>query len=328
MGIDFSKVRFPNLTGQRFGRLVVLEYAGKKESGKSYKNMWLCQCDCGNTKAIAHGQLINGHTTSCGCYHKEKFGDLNRTHNLSGKCGRLYPLWKSIKYRCNNPHCKSYPDYGGRGIKMCDEWENDFVAFHDWALANGYKRIVGDSGRNKLSIDRIDVNGNYEPSNCRFVDDFVQANNKRQKAKNPKVWKKCPVCGKDFFSTNNTCSRSCGNKYSYINKPNTKDYTKICPVCGKMFDAKRGGHYKDAICCSKKCASLSISPIWEYNGESHRVVEWAEIIGVNAHCLLHRKELGWTIEEILTTPLRGKRNAKLQTDICETESIREHDSQG
>ena len=91
---------------------------------------------------------------------------------------------------------------------------------------------------------------------------------------------------------------------------NGKDYTKICPICGKSFNAKRGGHFNQAVYCSVKCKNMSNSPIWEYNGESLRVVEWAEKIGINAHCLLHRMDMGWTIEEILTTPLRGKRNVK------------------
>lgn len=237
-----------------------------------------------------------------------------KTHGLSRKCGRLYPLWKSIRYRCYSKNSKDYHRYGGRGIVMCDEWKNDFVSFHDWAIANGYKEEKTDKGLNILTIDRIDVNGNYEPNNCRFVTNLVQARNKRDTMTDEERYRKCLVCGTEFkvlqrASKKKTCSHKCAGKLRAMG--NTKDYTKLCPICNKKFDAKRGGHYKDAVYCSNECRNKSFSPIWEFNGESLRVVEWAEKIGINAHCLLHRKELGWDIERILTTPIRTvKRGAR------------------
>lgn len=238
---------------------------------------------------------------------------MRRTHGLSGnKDGRLYPLWKSIKYRCYSPTCKSYANYGGRGIKMCDEWKNDYLAFRKWALSNGYTNEVTNKGIHVMTIDRIDVNGDYEPSNCRFITNAEQAKNKRNTMSDEERYTICPVCGKTYAKTQRdgekTCSHTCARKLYFIQHPNTKDYTKKCPVCGKSFDAKRGGHFKDAICCSQKCANLKKSPVWEYQGEEHRVVEWAEIVGINAHCLLHRKEMGWSIDRILTTPMRGRVN--------------------
>ena len=237
-----------------------------------------------------------------------------KTHGLSSKCGRLYHLWKSIRYRCYSITSRDYPRYGGRGIIMCDAWKNDFKSFHDWALNNGYKEEKNEKGINILTIDRIDVNGNYEPSNCRFVTNDVQAKNKRNSMTKKEKFAICPVCGKEYEKSRRngekTCSRSCGRKLYYSEHPNMKDYTKICSICKKEFNAKRGGHYNDAVYCSNECRNKSFSPIWEYKGENLRVVEWAEKIGINAHCLLHRKEMGWTIEEILTTPFRGKRNAK------------------
>lgn len=303
-----------DLTGKRFGRLVVLEQAEYHIDKKGRKTkMWKCKCDCGNETIVRHGGLQKGTTTSCGCFHKEIVGSLNRSHGLSANCGRLYPLWKSIKYRCYNINSKDYARYGGRGIVMCDEWINDFQSFYDWAIANGYKEEKTDKGLNILTIDRIDVNGNYEPSNCRFVTNDVQAKNKRDTITDEERYRICPVCGKSFeikqrSSTKTTCSRKCAGVLRTLN--NGKDYTKICPICGKSFNAKRGGHFNQAVYCSVKCKNISDSPIWEYNGESLHVVEWAEKIGINAHCLLHRKDMGWTIEEILTTPLRGKRNVK------------------
>lgn len=303
-----------DLRNERYGRLVVIERADDKftKDGKRIKQ-WLCKCDCGNRKIARQQDLRCGHTTSCGCYHKEIVGKLNRTHGLAHK-SHLYSVWKNIKDRCYREKCKSYHNYGGRGIAMCDEWRNDYKAFYDWSMANGYKEEQTPGGVNILSIDRIDNDGNYEPSNCRWVTSEIQASNKRVSIPKQEKYSVCPVCGKEYLKRQrnggNTCSLSCARKLYFIKHPNTKDYSKICPICNNKFDAKRGGHYKDAVYCSNKCRNKSFSPIWEYKGETLRVVEWAEKIGINAHCLLHRKEMGWTIEEILTTPLRGRRNAK------------------
>lgn len=170
-----------NLIGQRFGRLVVVGIADDHitNSGKHVKR-WRCICDCGNETIVRHGELVNGHTTSCGCYHKEIIGNINRTHGLSHK-SHLYSVWKGMKDRCYREKCKSYKNYGGRGISVCDEWRNDYKAFHDWAIANGYEEKMTSGGKNILSIDRINNDGNYEPSNCRWTTAKVQANNKRRR---------------------------------------------------------------------------------------------------------------------------------------------------
>lgn len=237
---------------------------------------------------------------------------MKKVHGLSTNGGRIYQLWKSIKYRCYNENSKDYERYGGRGIRMCDEWLNNPKAFCDWAIENGYKEEKTDKGLNILTIDRKDVNGNYEPSNCRFITNAEQARNKRDTMTDEERYKICPICGKKYELSQRkgakTCSYKCGAKLRALKHPNTKDYTKICPVCNKEFNAKRGGHFNQAVYCSNRCRNISQSPIWEYNGQKLHVVEWAEKIGINAHCLLHRKELGWDIERILTTSLRETKN--------------------
>ena len=157
--------RATDLTGQRFGRLVV------QERDFSYKKAayWICLCDCGNHATVQSCHLRSGATQSCGCLNKENVRERKTVHG--GSYSRLYRTWSSMKGRCYNPNDPNYKDYGGRGITICDEWRDSFEAFRDWALTNGY--------RDDLTIERLNVNGNYEPSNCTWLTNKEQQNNKR-----------------------------------------------------------------------------------------------------------------------------------------------------
>lgn len=157
-----------DLSGQKFGKLTAVEYI-KHRNGKPYWG-YRCVCECGNITYQKTYSSTSGIVKSCGCYKKEK---LHNTH-IAEKHGdyqtRLYITWRNMRVRCSYKKDKRYSDYGGRGIKVCDEWNKSFKSFKSWALSNGYS--------DDLTIDRIDTNGNYCPENCRFI---TRAENNRNR---------------------------------------------------------------------------------------------------------------------------------------------------
>lgn len=159
-----------DLTGQVFGRWVVIERAANTKGGAI---KWICQCECGKVRVVYGWTLRKGVSKSCGCLHNEQLVIRSKQTNTKHGWGktRLYNIWNSMKQRCLNKNSKDYRRYGGRGITVCKEWVESFEAFRDWAIANGYA--------DNLTIDRINNNGNYEPSNCRWTTNKRQQNNKR-----------------------------------------------------------------------------------------------------------------------------------------------------
>lgn len=153
-----------DLKGKRFGILYVIAFKGCDKYGHA---TWECICDCGSKKIISSSSLKRG-CKSCGCIRRDKLIERTTTHGNSKS--RLYKTWKNMKTRCLNSNNYKYKSYGARGICICDEWANSFESFLTWALSNGYN--------DKLTIERIDVNGNYEPRNCKWIEPEKQALNR------------------------------------------------------------------------------------------------------------------------------------------------------
>ena len=193
-----------DLTGMRFGKLTVVRLDERRCCGKA---CWICKCDCGNEKSIIGSSLTQGMTKSCGCmehvrHHKKKkpltltqrrirnrakwqkrFSD-SSVWQLPTHSDRLYVVWDSMKRRCYNKKANDYYLYGARGIRVCDQWKDYFCEFKAWALLNGYDYNAEPF---KCTIDRINVNGDYEPSNCRFVDMKTQMANRRKLPVTPAI---------------------------------------------------------------------------------------------------------------------------------------------
>ena len=147
-----------DLTGKVVGRLTVVSYVGNRK--------WLCFCTCGNSTEIAGQSLVRGVSKSCGCFRREHTTQKNLRHGMSGT--PIHCTWKNMMQRCHNKNNPGYPDYGGRGVKVCDRWRTFENFYAD----------MGDKPEG-MSLDRVNVDGDYAPDNCRWADDFIQARNKR-----------------------------------------------------------------------------------------------------------------------------------------------------
>ena len=213
-----------DLTGLVFERLTVVE---KVYQDKNYRWYWLCKCVCGNECVVIGSSLLDGNTKSCGCLRTEKLVSSATKHGKAKD--PLYPVWQAMRSRCFNINYKCYHNYGGRGITVCDEWKNSFMAFYNWAEIAGYRK--------GLTLDRIDNNGNYCPENCRWV---TQKENNR----------------------------------------NT-----------------RSNH------------------ILTYKGESKLLTVWAEQLNIHPRTLSGRIERNWSTEKALTTPVRTKYKNKKSEDL-------------
>lgn len=159
--------RLVDMTGKRIGHITVL-YRSPHTIYKSKRVAWVCRCDCGK-EFLAEGTLLRrGYYSSCGCMRAQRLHDIAFKHGMTNT--RLFKIWSCMKQRCYYQKYIDYYAYGGRGIKVCDEWLHSFQAFAHWASTSGYN--------DSLSIDRINVDGDYTPQNCRWATDIEQANNR------------------------------------------------------------------------------------------------------------------------------------------------------
>ncbi len=205
-----------NLTGEYFGRLRVLSYAGKD---RSQNTRWLCLCTCGNKVEVRGSEMRRGTVSSCGCLKKERQRAAATKDGYSGN--RLYRIWRQMIARTSNPKHISFPNYGGRGIKVCQKWQDDFVKFESWAAANGYA--------DNLSIDRIENDQGYSPDNCKWATAKEQAANRRprscfRKKKEPKEMKKFKKTGAQGEITTDVVDQL----------PDGAQLRKVKPVQGRL----------------------------------------------------------------------------------------------
>lgn len=263
-------LRVKDLSNKRYGRLTVKHFSHLRlKPGGSRVYYWACECDCGNWTAVSRGNLKNGSVISCGCRLDEWLhGDERKVHGATPE--RLYRTWANILTRCSNPNATGWHLYGGRGIRVCDEWATSYVAFRDWALANGWQ--------DDLEIDRIDVNGNYEPGNCRWTTDLIQARNKRS----------------NLMLTANGETHCLEEWAQILGVPSRRIWMRL----------KRGWSHERALRTplihqSEQEQATRI----EFNGRTMCIAEWAREIGVGEMTLAKRLRHGWSVERALTEPL-------------------------
>lgn len=231
-----------NIEGNRYGRLVVISFYGYDKGF----DRWKCKCDCGNETIVPRHALESGNTTSCGCYKRQRTIETHYKHG--GYKDRLYGVWIDIKKRCYNENERSYKDYGGRGIEMCDEWKNDYGNFKSWAISAGYDE---NAGYMECTIDRIDVNGNYCPENCRWANAVTQGNNRRTNKRieiNGRVKTLAQWAEEYGINTSTVNSRINQMKWDVVKAITTPVAEKKWDAMRKIDPSRRVIHRKEISC--------------------------------------------------------------------------------
>lgn len=270
--------KLEDLTGHRYGRLVVVERAPSRVTPNgTVQTMWKCKCDCGNEIIARANGLKTGNTQSCGCRKTDILLQRSTKHGgrRSGNTDRLYVVWESMLSRCRNDR-----DYAGRGISVCDEWK-DYAKFREWAKQSGYNE---NAEPGKCTIDRIDNNGNYSPDNCRWVDMLAQANNTRKnrlveyngETKTASEWARIAGITSKAF-------------YFRLNSGWTMDDIMTTPhlKANRKFDRNSPLSRKATI-----------------NGETKSILDWCDIYHIDNNLATLRIRNGWSAERAVSTPPR------------------------
>lgn len=239
-----------DITGQRFGRLTVIERDFSRGNQKSF---WFCQCDCSQVSSIALCQLRSGKTKSCGCLRNDKLVSRCKKHGMSQKIPE-YTIWKAMRGRCNNKNDGSYKDYGGRGIAVCERWNNFSYFFEDMGpRPKGY------------TIERLDNDGPYSPDNCKWASNVEQSNNKRSNS--------IILFNGKSQSVADWC-RELSLKYSIVNSRISSGWTDYSEIFfGKSEKERR-------IIC--------------FDGINKTVIDWCKELNLNYHTVQVRIYRGWT----------------------------------
>lgn len=254
-----------DLTGKQFGKLTVIKMI--KINNRTY---WKCKCECGNETVCRDDSLKVGHSLSCGC---NKIGKNSKQFKHGKGNTRLYRIWSLMRCRCYNKNNKLYKYYGERGISICDEWtdkENGFINFYNWAMANGYT--------DELTIDRINVDGNYEPLNCRWVTMAVQCNNKRNNV---------------IFDIN-------GEKLNIAQISRRYNLNRTV-IEGRL---NRNWSITEVINGHKD------NKLYLVNGEKLTIMELSKKYNILYTTVLNRIHRGWAVEKAVLTPVNIKHRRK------------------
>ena len=261
-----------DLIGLKFGKLTVIEYAGYKNR----KPHWRCKCECGNYKTASTYNLKNGYTTSCGCIVNSK--EFKRyKHGLTKH--PLYHIYHSMKQRCFNKNNDMYKHYGARGITICDEWlgEDGFNSFYEWSVKNGYN--------NNLTIDRINVNNDYSPDNCRWVDNETQMNNT---TRNKRF---------EYNGESHTCSEWAEILNNGVSK--LEIYSRIVSL---GWDVEKALFTPTIV--NEKPNVYRWNEMLTHNERTQTISEWCNEVGISKDNYRSRLKLGWDEERAATTPKR------------------------
>jgi len=242
-----------DLTGMKFGRLTAISRVVD-----SVPTTWLFLCECGTEKEINSSAVKSGSTQSCGCLNKERRIEISTTHGCSGH--PLYKIWEGMVGRCTRPQSTEWNSYGGRGIKVCDQWLNSPSQFF---------KDMGDRPKG-FTIERINNNGNYEPSNCKWASPLEQGANKRN---------------------NNTTELD--GKLIHI-----AEASRLTGI--PETSIRRAEKEGRSISKMKRVRNVKI----EFNGESMTMIEWAEKIGIEYGTLKYRMRKGWSASDALTMPVK------------------------